>query len=704
MKIRYNTKLVIFFLLLCILSVNVCSGQWIYQNNPDSSKVIMSSSFLNSNTGWLSGYKGRITKTIDGGLTWNTKYIDTVNILSINFLSLNTGYACGTYGKIYKTSNSGLNWNQQNSSVTDSLRSIDFINENTGWCTGKNYILKTTNGGLQWYKQNVDSSVYRPDFFCIKMYDAQNGLAGGRSLRQIQNFGCLFRTTNGGYNWYFVDSFYTYIVSSICFVDQNNAFISTPYMILKSNDGGSSWNFCSNINLPSTFNQIHFKDINTGWLMCLDHFSKTTNGGLNWNTLLGNGYYSRFHYVNENYLYVISKKGIFKSTDGGILWRNYSDDSYVEYRVIKSNSINDGFVVGEYGTVRKSTDGGNTWKQCYRNGLNNLFGLSFLNQYTAYCYDIDGKIIKTTNSGDDWSEQGYADITYILDIFCEDENTVWVVGDSAKVLKSTNSGINWINKAPDSNIEKYYKILGFPNKILLFGDDKLYMTSNSGNNWIQSQLDSINYLQRIFFKDSQTGWNLTPIPNNSRFYKTTDGGNNWTKYYYTGCQNYLIWDIWFVNENTGYATTGTSAILKTTDGGINWFINQIIAGNNIIMSRIIFADENTGWICGWNGIICKTTNGGGTFISKISPKIPEKFSLSQNYPNPFNPFTNIKLEIAHSGFISLRIYDINGKEVSVLVNEKLEPGIYTVYFNGSRLASGIYFYSLESERFRESKK
>ncbi|MEO8209931.1 MAG: T9SS type A sorting domain-containing protein [bacterium] len=77
--------------------------------------------------------------------------------------------------------------------------------------------------------------------------------------------------------------------------------------------------------------------------------------------------------------------------------------------------------------------------------------------------------------------------------------------------------------------------------------------------------------------------------------------------------------------------------------------------------------------------------------------IPEKFSLAQNYPNPFNPSTRIAYEIPVQDFVTLKIYNVLGKEISTLVNENQNAGYYNVDFNALGLASGIYFYTLETE-------
>jgi hypothetical protein len=84
--------------------------------------------------------------------------------------------------------------------------------------------------------------------------------------------------------------------------------------------------------------------------------------------------------------------------------------------------------------------------------------------------------------------------------------------------------------------------------------------------------------------------------------------------------------------------------------------------------------------------------------------IPEKYSLSQNYPNPFNPVTKINFAIPKQGFVTIRLYDILGREVSRLVNEYMTAGEYTIDFNAGNLSSGIYFYRMEINGFSDIKK
>lgn len=85
-------------------------------------------------------------------------------------------------------------------------------------------------------------------------------------------------------------------------------------------------------------------------------------------------------------------------------------------------------------------------------------------------------------------------------------------------------------------------------------------------------------------------------------------------------------------------------------------------------------------------------------------EITGSYKLYQNYPNPFNPVTKIKFEVPVSGFISIRIYDVMGREVEILINENLHYGSYEVTFDGADKASGIYYYKITTDNFQEVKK
>jgi Secretion system C-terminal sorting domain len=85
-------------------------------------------------------------------------------------------------------------------------------------------------------------------------------------------------------------------------------------------------------------------------------------------------------------------------------------------------------------------------------------------------------------------------------------------------------------------------------------------------------------------------------------------------------------------------------------------------------------------------------------------EVPREFRLEQNYPNPFNPATKITYSIPEAGYVSIKIYDMLGHEVAALIDEIKQPGKYSIVWDASGFAGGIYFYKLASEQFTSTKK
>jgi hypothetical protein len=90
---------------------------------------------------------------------------------------------------------------------------------------------------------------------------------------------------------------------------------------------------------------------------------------------------------------------------------------------------------------------------------------------------------------------------------------------------------------------------------------------------------------------------------------------------------------------------------------------------------------------------------GGIDSPNSNNETPKDYSLSQNFPNPFNPVTKINFALPKQGFVTLKIYDIVGREVQTLVSEMKQAGYYSIDFSGSSLSSGVYFYKIQTDDF-----
>jgi hypothetical protein len=93
-----------------------------------------------------------------------------------------------------------------------------------------------------------------------------------------------------------------------------------------------------------------------------------------------------------------------------------------------------------------------------------------------------------------------------------------------------------------------------------------------------------------------------------------------------------------------------------------------------------------------------------TDVKIVDDQIPNNYVLDQNYPNPFNPSTVIKYSLPEASFVTLKIYNLLGQEVAVLVNNEQSSGVYQATFDASLLSSGVYFYSLQTKNFTATKK
>jgi len=228
-------------------------------------------------------------------------------------------------------------------------------------------------------------------------------------------------------------------------------------------------------------------------------------------------------------------------------------------------------------------------------------------------------------------------------------------------------------------------------------------TTNGGSNWERLTLSGSENMNSIFFLDYDIGY---CGGGSGEIHKTTDGGDNWLLLK-TGLTTEIN-SVYFVDKDTGYACGDDGKIIKTTDGGYKWFNQPSGFGNDLYCA--IMTSVDTGYIFGKNGAILKTVNGGGlSKTKKIHVSVPSSFYLYQNYPNPFNPTTKIKFDLPKSTQAKLVIYDILGREVTTLVNEKLNAGSYEVEWpaptgTAGIYPSGVYFYRLETSDYNSVKK
>jgi photosystem II stability/assembly factor-like uncharacterized protein len=323
--------------------------------------------------------------------------------------------------------------------------------------------------------------------------------------------------------------------------------------------------------------------------------------------------------------------------------------------------------------IYKTTNGGNSW---LRNVISQNAGDLGLQ---AYFLDPNNgwvsianlntnliSIYKTTNGGNNWNLifNGSFRIFSFIDV-----NNAWAINISQspsppfQILRTTDGGANWAIQFSDTTQGSFNAInfIDNNNGWVVGTRGKILCTSNGGVNWIPittAEVDSLSDLRTIFLLNPNTGW------------------------------------IGVTRDNTN------AQILFTNTGGVSWTTYNILFGSSNL-SNIFFWDLNHGWFTMPNGQIGYFD---GTMRVEEEDNIPMELCLFPNYPNPFNPTTKIEYQLAELSFVTLKVFDVLGKEVATLVNEEKPAGMYEVEFTIEGLPSGIYFYQLQASNFVETKK
>ena len=373
--------------------------------------------------------------------------------------------------------------------------------------------------------------------------------------------------------------------------------------------------------------------------------------------------------------------------------------------------------------ILKTTNGGDNW-YILSIEYKSYYAISFIDNETGYVGGSDlmgySYLIKTTNGGINWIRQNSPSILGLTDLAIQNEDTIWITdpnGLDGGIFRTTNGGTNWtIQQQPGSSIEKIYmynKNIGFASST-----SRLYKTTNSGLNWnlIQGQ----NAYRDIYFIDSLNGWKSY-----DSMKITTDGGFTWkpqlikspgiplfsTIATFSKISNDTIWATGLVYEFPNLQVR--SVIHRTTNAGRDWYFQIPDTSIRVGVFRTNFINTITGWNYGNLSGLYTNTGGDSIFnpITSINEfsiiENPSFYKLFQNYPNPFNPTTKISFELQKAGNVKLTVYDIQGKYIEVLVNEKKQTGNYEVEFDGSNLSSGVYFYRLEisgKENYSDTKR
>lgn len=361
-----------------------------------------------------------------------------------------------------------------------------------------------------------------------------------------------------------------------------------------------------------------------------------------------------------------------------------------------------GITIGDNGTIRATTDGGASWVIKPSGTSSTLKKTADLSNDEIVVVGFSGTILKSTDMGETWGTKssGINVDLYGVSFGGRDCEVGIAVGDNSTIVRSTNQGESWytVSGNVSKTSQRYTSVsFGSESKGIIVGNNGLVLFStNGGLTWFKTSsiVPSVNYKFVIMLSEEvayATGENGVII-------KTEDSGISWTRLN-TGV-NYAISRIRFADDQIAIITGSNGEIMKTNDAG-STFINEF-SGTTNNLNCLFVVNESIAYTGGEAGIILKTTDGGTTWFQQgiydkqvvINNQEVDLYNTSQNSSTDG---TNVKFFLSQASRVTIKVYDVIGREVRTLVNDSFDKGVHAALFNGTNLASGTYYCRLIAE-------
>lgn len=376
--------------------------------------------------------------------------------------------------------------------------------------------------------------------------------------------------------------------------------------------------------------------------------------------------------------------------------------------VLVTNHHGDIFAGTDIGGVYRSSNDGANWT-AVNNGLPSLYirALAIDSSGNIFVGTQGAGVLRSSNSGGSWSQTSLTTIWTIRSIAAHPSGHVLAGTSGGGAFRSTDEGGTWtpVNNGLSDDYVRSFAINSSGHVFAGTGIVGVFRSQDEGESWsITGLISSWDF--RALAIDARDhifagGWG-------GGVFRSTDNGAAWMQVN-KGLADTVIEFLAVNSSSHVFAATRSRGVFRTTDNGQNWEpINNGLTDLDV-RSLAINAD----------GYIFAGTASSGVFrsvkpttsVKTESKDNPNRLFLDQNYPNPFNTLTNISFRIpardpksSNFAHISLKVYDQLGREVTTLVSKELEPGSYSTMFNARALASGVYFYRLQTAKFRESRK
>ncbi|MDP1675415.1 MAG: T9SS type A sorting domain-containing protein [Bacteroidota bacterium] len=625
--------------------------------------------------------------------------------------------AGGTNGIVYRSTNEGTSWTESGS-FNYEVRC--FVNTKTHgmFVTGdRGFIYSSTDDGISW--NSIVGFIPTLGVYSLAVNDSGYMFAGTSDG--------FFHSNNFGATWT-KDTTIISTVTAIVIYPTDSVFVLTYNGAYVSKNRDLKWGKISSINgrcFSMNFNGEFYATSNVGLVRSFD-FGRTWSALPNISLL----YVGALHHDSLGNLYI----GAWKT---GILRIKYNSSipetlglSGNECASIVSSNPSTLYAATVRGSMYSSNDSGTTWMR-RNNGIAGVSVWRFSHPSSAIMYAcsyMDG-VFRSTDDGYSWNSIGLEG-KRLWAVEGSGDSTVFAVTDSG-LFRSTDIGSTWTY---NRNARTEYSTLT-SNKngiVFLTTETGVARTTDGGGKWTDLPGVTPRYVycnndERLF------AFGYAGIQ------YSTDNGETWT---YQNFPQSLNGSLCLAAHGNDLLFGTNEGLLRSSNMGLSWI--DTVYNNGAVLTAVITKEGRYFTATQFNGVseydkatskwkeigqilpsqwvhsitlnsqgnLLAATEGMGVFrtVSLVSSVEnartvrPTAFAVSQNYPNPFNPSTTISFILPTSSYVSLKIFDVLGKEVGSLVSENLSAGTYSRLWNAAKMASGVYFYRLQAGAFAETKK
>ena len=711
---------------------------------------------LNTSNIFVSGTRGVMVST-NGGTNWTLSLNSTnANCVIVNpqnpleVYATTGGYASNT---VEKSNDGGTTWVAINSGLpgstsrtqlalapTDTTVLYASIANPSGY--GLLGLYKSTNGGGSWTSENTTTNYlggqgWYDNALTVSPTSSSTVIVGGLDVYISTNSGVTLSQKS---NWA-TGSSSNFTHADIHFLGYNGSvlYCGSDGGVFKSTNDGTTW---TDLNATLSTLQFQSADYDPTSLLKIyggtqdNNKENTTNGGTLWNQVTtGDGGYTVVDPVNTNYVYG-------QYVNGSVQRSANSGASYTE---IKPNGSTGALFYNPYAMAPGDHNtivygGGDLWKttaaqtatttsgwtqiatSTITGGSISAIGISASNTSKIYAGTSNGRLLSTTDNGSTWTTNtGFPYVTGLA-VDITNDNICYASCSAFTgnhVFRTTNSGVSWTNVTGSyPNIPALCVALrtAAPRTLFLGTDLGVYKSTDDGTTWtsFNNGLPTLAVFDLKYKESTQ----ILLAATHGRGCWTFDYGSSlpielstFTASAVSGRGVTVAWQTLSEINDYGFevqrSASPADGFATLPDGFVHGH------GTTVVPQSYAFLDASAPAGAWYYRLKQIDLNGMMHYLAPARVEVsaagsqgdvPGTFALMQNHPNPFNPSTTIRFDLAEARNVSLKVYNAMGQVVSVLAGGPRAAGRYSVVWDASTVASGVYFYRLEAGSFIAVKK